>query len=106
MIEIVDKMNDGHWYNKGSHIACLKWDNPATDADNGFCLFRQDLPSRQNKIDVRTVKTLLSKLRDHGCKTCGSIPVGPDNKPELKGILTLNYVEDRKNCDGICTPDN
>ncbi|MCJ1298239.1 hypothetical protein MMC08_001028 [Hypocenomyce scalaris] len=38
--------------------------------------------------------SLLDSLMDHGCKVCGSVPIGyPENKdPDKYGVMTVNYV--------------
>lgn len=35
---------------------------------------------------------LLRKLQDHGCRECGSVPLGGSNNDVSKGELTVNYV--------------
>ncbi len=46
-----------------------------------------------------------TRLFDHGCDRCGSIPVFfPDNNDEsAHGILTVNYVKNGGDCYGVCT---
>ena len=47
------------------------------------------------------VKKKLGELRDHGCRVCGSVPLGGDNDPKRQGILTVNYIS-KLACKGLC----
>ena len=48
------------------------------------------------------VYELLLDIINHGCKGCGSVPVDFPNNDPSNGILTINYVNDRKGCQGVC----
>lgn len=43
----------------------------------------------------------LQELREHGCLVCGSVPLGGDNDPDVRGILTVNYIGGVV-CKGLC----
>ena len=47
------------------------------------------------------VKSKLRELRDHGCRVCGSVPLGRGNDPQSLGILTVNYISGTA-CKGLC----
>ncbi|KAG0627766.1 hypothetical protein M758_2G226500 [Ceratodon purpureus] len=58
--------NDGdpnRLYNNGQQIACT---------DNNVCAFVQNFGGQ---VSEGRVGTLLGNLVDHGCKTCGSVPL-------------------------------
>jgi len=94
---IIDKA----FYYFGQHIMC---------AQNGkinigsICLFLQgNIPDAG--IPGWLIKRKIAELAAHGCKMCGSVPLGPLNNPAMLGILTSNYVTD-KGCQGLCSPGN
>ena len=70
-------------------------------ATGGICLFPQ-MPS--GNITLGTIRPLMDKLLEHGCGTCGSIPIHfvdqGSNDPGA-GILTFNYVKSPY-CTGGC----
>lgn len=68
----------------------------------GICVFPQ-LPSSTGNITLGLIRGLSDKLLEHGCGTCGSVPVKfleGSNDPG-PGILTYNYVKD-PSCTGSC----
>lgn len=107
-------LNDEDVWVRGAHIICFPGQsgflaNIFLDPQNGFCLFLQGDPNGINQIvypdgssisaiDGATVKLLIAKLKDHGCNSCSSVPLSPDNDPHKKGILTLNFVTNRLGC--------
>ena len=109
-------MQNNDIWSTGSHIICLPVAGFLVPKNAGFCLFMQGDTGSQNQIvlpdgtsitgvDGTTVKALIPKLFQHGCRGCGSIPISSDNDPHLLGILTVNYVTDRRGCQGICSAD-
>ncbi|KAM0794289.1 hypothetical protein BDR22DRAFT_895303 [Usnea florida] len=80
--------------------------------EGGICVFPQDLKAGAT-LDLGTVRGLTDALLEHGCSTCGSVPINfvteGSNDPS-DGILTFNYVKNPF-CDGSCmsasgTPKN
>lgn len=67
-------------------------------------MFPQNLAA---PIDLGTIKALADSLLEHGCTTCGSVPVHfvdqGSNDPG-QGILTFNYVGN-PDCVGNCISD-
>ncbi|KAL9073621.1 MAG: hypothetical protein Q9161_002863 [Pseudevernia consocians] len=63
--------------------------------EGGICVFAQNLASGAT-IDLGTVRGLTDALLEHGCSTCGSVPINfvteGSNDPS-DGILTFNYVK-------------
>ena len=121
-------------YNSGDHIICVASNQPVTltgsytwtgvnpeeptagssgptgsfslsgnIAEGGICLFAQNL--KQGPLTLSGVRLLVDKLLEHGCGTCGSVPVhfvdqNGNNDPS-DGILTFNYVA-HPYCTGNC----
>ena len=126
MIDFLTKLtpylNDEDVWVRGAHITCFPGKssflgNIFLDPQNGFCLFLQGDPNGINQIvypdgssisaiDGATVKLLIVKLKEHGCNSCSSVPLSPDNDPHRKGILTLNFVKDRRGCGDVETQTN
>lgn len=84
----------------------------AEDVNFGFCLFLQHLPSgpKDSGVNGSEIKRLLTELHNHGCKGCGSVPLGfgwnaygkaIGNDPST-GLLTMNWVNHMNCGDGIC----
>ena len=114
LVNLTPYLADTDVFVRGAHIICFPgkitfiakiW----LDASSGFCLFLQGDSNSINQIiypdgsslsavDGKTVKDLMPKLRAHGCNSCSSIPISPDNDPHKKGILTLNFVKQRSGC--------
>lgn len=49
------------------------------------------------------IKRKLKQLSDHGCHSCGSVPLSDGNDPAEAGILTVNYISSVA-CPGLCPP--
>lgn len=94
-------INDQAFYYYGEHIMCAK---NSRFAAGSICLFLQGNTADAG-ISGALIKLKITELAAHGCKTCGSVPVGPYNDPEPFGVLTVNYVRD-KSCQGLCSPGN
>lgn len=62
--------------------------------EGGICVFPQDMASGAT-VDLGTIRGLADALLEHGCATCGSVPIHfvdeGSNSPD-DGILTFNYV--------------
>ena len=62
--------------------------------EGGICVFPQDMASGAT-LDLGTIRGLADALLEHGCATCGSVPIHfvdeGSNSPD-DGILTFNYV--------------
>ena len=68
-----------------------------------MCLFLQgDLPIGTVNVNGSVIKARISDLKNHGCKSCGSVPLSGNNDPRAAGILTANYVQDTQGCNGVC----
>lgn len=94
-------INDQAFYYFGDHIMCAR--NGLLGAGS-ICLFPQgNIPDEG--IPGFVIKLKIAELAAHGCKFCGSVPVGSYNDPAPLGILTVNYVLG-KACQGLCSPGN
>ncbi|MCJ1463341.1 hypothetical protein MMC07_001948 [Pseudocyphellaria aurata] len=105
-------------YNSGDHIICVGANQPVTITagagyegvtgsfalsgnihGGGICLFPQGAA-----LTLEQIRPLTDKLLEHGCGTCGSVPIHfvdqGSNDPSA-GILTFNYVKNPY-CDGNC----
>ena len=62
--------------------------------EGGICVFPQKMASGAT-LDLGTIRGLADALLEHGCATCGSVPIhyvdDGSNDPD-DGILTFNYV--------------
>ena len=62
--------------------------------EGGICVFPQNMDSGAT-LDLGTIRGLADALLEHGCSTCGSVPIhyvdDGSNDPN-NGILTFNYV--------------
>lgn len=73
-------------------------------AHSSFCLFPQHMREGQ-RITLGEVHELVKKLRDHGCQSCGSVPLAAlhgSNDPSEDGILTFNFVSNPHGCKEFC----
>ena len=55
-------------------------------------------------MDLATIRPLTDALLEHGCSTCGSVPlhyVDEKSNDPKDGILTFNYVKN-PDCIGTC----
>ena len=116
-------------YNSGEHIICVAEKQPITltgtatyntpDSEGGsgslagsfglsgglstggICLFPQ---MSSGSLSLGEIRPLTDKLLEHGCGTCGSVPIHfvdqGSNDPSA-GILTFNYVKNPY-CTGNC----
>ncbi|KAI0007260.1 hypothetical protein F4779DRAFT_592874 [Xylariaceae sp. FL0662B] len=109
-------------YNSGDHIVCvgtsvsitigasastevngiegeLSLESEASIGTGGVCLFPQGA-----SLTLGQIKDLVDAIGNHGCKTCGSVPIHfvdqGSNDPSW-GILTSNYVGNPY-CGGNC----
>lgn len=70
----------------------------------GIFAFPQSLPAGSTLI-LAQIKTLADDVLQHGCNTCGSVPIKfPNNQDvDIVGELTCNFVSQGKfECDGNC----
>jgi hypothetical protein len=65
-------MNPSTTFSNGQHIAC----------EASICAFLQDVGG--NTFSAGTLCTLAQDIVNHGCKSCGSVPVG---YPQTNGTL-------------------
>ncbi|KAK3384128.1 killer toxin, Kp4/SMK-like protein, core [Lasiosphaeria ovina] len=78
LVGVINTIGGGS-FNNGQQIACVT---------GSLCAFFQGVPG--GSVDAATTKTLAQKIIDHGCNSCGSVPLS-DNNPAT-GILTFNFV--------------
>lgn len=119
-------------YNSGEHIICVAENqpivlNPSTTIaagpeggvspsgsfslsgsikTGGICLFAQG--NLKTPLTLKIIRPLLDRLLEHGCETCGSIPVhaiDQNSNDPADGILTFNYVE-HPYCTERCISDD
>ena len=111
-------------YASGDHVICLSQSQnitfdlgleidgisggvelSANSPEGGICLFPQYLTAAN--LNLGQIKPLVDAILEHGCGTCGSVPVQfvdeGSNDPD-EGILTFNYVESPY-CVGECISD-
>ena len=90
-------LNDAEIYFPMDHILCLPTGQSIL---GGICAFAQgsNVPSGVTGV---LIKRKLRELGDHGCRICGSVPLGGDNDPRRRGILTVNYIS-KLACKGLC----
>lgn len=108
-------------YSNGQHIVCVGSDLPISisiapeDSPvsvtlgggipiGGICAFLQSLPSGKT-LTLGQIKTLTDDIIQHGCKTCGSVPITYPNNQDVDSVgeLTYNFVSEGKFiCDGTC----
>ena len=131
------KAPDSTPYNGGDHVICVSntltinlslpiidptgltsgsalgsWHLGGKIKDGGICLFPQGL--KNGPLTLGMIRKLVDKLLEHGCETCGSVPIHfvdqGSNDPD-DGILTFNYVRHpycTENCltDGLVANSN
>ena len=93
-------LNDADIYFPKDHILCLPTGKSLL---GGICVFAQGRNVPATGVTGALVKRKLGQLRDHGCRVCGSVPLGGDNDPQRHGILTVNYIS-KLACKGLCPP--
>lgn len=92
-------INDFIPWKAGEHIGCISFPPGA----GSMCLFMQgNVPALG--IPGIVIKERLGDLVEHGCTSCGSVPLSGNNEPDELGILTVNYVAEPQ-CRGVCYPD-
>jgi hypothetical protein len=74
-------------------------DRTIFESKGGYCLFLQ---GSGYGAPGRSIGGLIESLLQHGCNTCGSVPLffpppNNNNDPSL-GILTSNFVSNIKGC--------
>jgi hypothetical protein len=93
--EIATHVSNSHWYQNGQHIVCV---NGAQFDDEeptlgSICAFLQGTAA--GGVPGNEIKTLAERIVEHGCATCGRVPVffdKGDNDVRSHGELTFNYV--------------
>src|SRR5258707_10026106 len=98
--EIVAHVSDGRWYQNGQKIVCVNGRGSKTTRRSN-CAFLQ----RTGGLPGYEIKKLARRIVDHGCKTCGSVPVfidQGDNDVNSHGELTFNFVGRNAEGDGLC----
>lgn len=94
MVDVIDfGIDDNRWYAAGEHIAC--------DQSSGVCAFVQKTGGASGSDIARAVRY----LADHGCTTCGSVPLDfPNTNDVNNGEVTFNFVglEDMGSCSDLC----
>ena len=97
----MSRIQGDYLYQNGQRIACHLDDGTNT---GGTCVFVQ---GTKGGLLGSVVQPLMQALLDHGCSSCGSVPIGfleGDNNPDDFGILTVNYVADIGSCvDQLCS---
>ena len=91
-------LNDADIYLPQDHIVCLP---TGVSILGGICAFAQGNNVPATGVTGALVKKKLGELRHHGCRVCGSVPLGGDNDPQRQGILTVNYIS-KLACKGLC----
>lgn len=79
----------------GEQIACM-----SNGLFGDICLFPEGNVPGKGVVAAVVLKRLYDML-EHGCKTCGSVPLSGDNDPAKMGILTANYVFNGS-CPSVC----
>ncbi|KAJ6437269.1 ubiquinol-cytochrome c reductase subunit 8 [Purpureocillium lavendulum] len=97
-----ENLQDNRRYFEGQHIICIKGD----DGEAGTCLFLQKLPVHVKEaggVPGREIKRLMQRLGKNDCSHCGSVPLGfPEVNDVDVGMLTVNFVHNRRGCVDIC----
>ena len=91
-------LNDTDIYLPKEHIVCLPLGQSFL---GGICAFTQGSNVPATGVTGALVKLKLLELRGHGCRVCGSVPLGGGNDPHIQGILTVNYINSMA-CKGMC----
>lgn len=86
------------WYGPGKHIACHT-------TDHGHkCAFFQNNGAGGN---LQAAWESILHLIEHGCETCGSVPLDLEANDVKHGELTVNYIAvERKTCAVECDSVN
>ena len=91
-------LNDTDIYLLNDQILCLPTGKSFL---GGICAFTQGKEAPATGVTGALIKRKLSEVRNHGCHVCGSVPLGENNDPHSRGILTVNYVGGVV-CKGLC----
>ncbi|KAJ5631707.1 killer toxin [Penicillium longicatenatum] len=100
-------------YQSGDHVICVSQSQPITISpgfaiggitgsiglsgsipEGGICLFPENMASGAS-LTLATIRPLLDAVLEHGCTTCGSVPihfVDEGSNDPSDGILTFDYV--------------
>lgn len=92
-------LGDSDLYSPGSHIVCRPWGAVPV---GGICAFAQGRNLSPTGINGTMIRLKLKELVEHGCRTCGTVPLSEDNNPAEAGVLTVNYVLHGPICNGLC----
>jgi hypothetical protein len=103
--EITAHVSDSRWYQNGQKIVCIDQGGGGQKFGGAFrhslCAFLK----RTGGYPGNEIKVLAQRIVEHGCKTCGSVPVffdQGDNDLNSHGELTFDYVARNTNGDGMC----
>jgi hypothetical protein len=106
-------------YGNGEHIVCVGTTIPISISigpellsvnlgggipAGGICGFPQNLQAGTT-LSLQQIKTLANDIIQHGCNTCGSVPITFPNNQNVDSVgeLTFNFVsEGNFVCDGKC----
>ena len=91
-------LNDADIYFPKEHILCIPTGESLL---GGICAFAQGSNVPATGVTGALVKRKLGELGEHGCRVCGSVPLGGYNDPQRQGILTVNYIS-KLACKGLC----
>jgi hypothetical protein len=84
---IQENIDPNRWYNNGEQIACIHGSTFYHPTE--VCAFLQNSGGAPGS----SIKELLPYLVDHGCSSCGSVPLFfPNDNDVSNGELTVNSV--------------
>ena len=87
MNDLIKQLSDDAVFHDHQYVAC----NSCHFAKNeGLCVFPQKLGDKT--VTGKQVKEAVQRLKDKGCKFCGSAPVWDNDVNH--GEITVNYVTD------------
>ena len=103
--EIATHVSDSRVYQNGQHVVCvdgqINVDSDSFILHGSICAFLQSTGG----IPGNEIKTLAQRIVEHGCKSCGNVPVyfdKGDNDVNSHGELTFNFVSRVTSGDGQC----
>ncbi|OJJ03391.1 hypothetical protein ASPVEDRAFT_29910 [Aspergillus versicolor CBS 583.65] len=79
----VEGRDDGEEFGEHEYIDCV----------DKFCAFFEEIGDGEKKT-MFDAKWGLQALIDHGCNTCGGVPINPDSHDVGEGKLKVDYVSD------------
>jgi hypothetical protein len=97
--EINAYVSDSRWYQNGQKIVCI--DGGPEVLRHSICAFLQGTGGYPGN----EIKVLAQRIVEHGCNTCGSVPLffdQGDNDVNSHGELTFDYVDRSSDGDGMC----